>query len=71
MNQRLKSRNTSGYKGVSLDKKVNKWQAKITSYGRHKWLGYFTTPEAAALAYDQAAKLLNGEFAKLNFNQPQ
>jgi hypothetical protein len=68
MNQRLKSSNKSGYKGVSWNKTANKWQAQITSYGRRRYLGYFTTPEAAALAYDQAAKLLNGEFAKLNFN---
>ena len=71
LNQRLSSNNKSGYKGVSWSKAANKWQAQITSYGRRKCLGVFTTPEAAALAYDKAAKLLNGEFAKLNFNQPQ
>ena len=50
----------SGYKGVSWDKQANKWKAEIVSYGSRRHLGFFTTP------YDQAAKLLNGEFAKLN-----
>ena len=67
-NQRLRCSNTSGFKGVSWHKSTNKWQGKIMSQGRLKYLGLFTTPEAAALAYDKAAKNLHGEFAKLNFN---
>ena len=68
MNQTIRSTNTSGYKGVSLHKASGKWRADITSCGRCKYLGSFTTPEAAALAYDKAAKVLHGEFAKLNFD---
>ena len=68
INQTIRSTNTSGYKGVSWHKPVNQWRAQITSCGRHKYLGLFTTPEAAALAYDKAAKGLHGEFANLNFN---
>ena len=68
MNQTIRSNNTSGYKGVSWQKTVNQWKAQIVSCGRHKYLGLFATPEAAALAYDKAAKELHGEFAKLNFN---
>ena len=60
--------NTSGYKGVYFSKPTGKWRAKISTCGRLKCLGYFSTPEAAALAYDKAAKNLHGEFAKLNFN---
>ena len=67
-NQTIRSDNTSGYKGVSWHKRDGKWKAKITSCGRIKHLGGFSTPEAAALAYDNAAKNLHGEFAKLNFN---
>lgn len=67
MNQVIRSNNTSGYKGVTLNKRDDKWQAQIMSGGRRKYLGGFTTPEAAALAYDKAAKELHGEFAKLNF----
>ena len=68
MNREKSSNNTSGYKGVSLYRRTGRWQAQIMSYGRHKYLGSFTTPEAAALAYDIAAKELHGEFAKLNFS---
>ena len=68
MNQRIYRNNTSGYKGVYWDKTTGKWAARIMSQGRRKFLGSFTTPEAAALAYDKAAKELHGEFAKLNFN---
>ena len=69
MNQRINHNNTSGYKGVHWRKASgNCWRAEITSQGRRKFLGAFTTPEAAAKAYDLAAKELHGEFAKLNFN---
>lgn len=68
MNRAINSNSKSGYKGVSWKKTINKWQVKIGSCGRTKHLGYFTTPEAAALAYDKAAKELHGEFAKLNFD---
>jgi hypothetical protein len=67
-NQRIARNNKSGYKGVSWEKKANQWRAQIVSCGRRKYLGLFATPEAAALAYDKAAKKLHGEFAKLNFN---
>ena len=67
MNQRIARNNTSGYKGVSWETKANKWRAAIVSCGRTKYLGCFPTAESAASAYDNAAKELHGEFAKLNF----
>jgi hypothetical protein len=45
----------------------NKWVAMITVNYRQRNLGCFTTPEAAARAYDAAARLEHGEFAWLNF----
>ena len=68
MNQTIRSDNKSGYKGVSLHKASGKWKAQIMSGGRLKHLGYFSTPEDAALAYDKAANELHGEFARLNFS---
>jgi hypothetical protein len=57
--------NTSGYKGVSRDKrkKINPWRATIGHGGRKSWLGYFATPEHAHEFYSLAADMLHGEFA--------
>jgi hypothetical protein len=58
--------NTSGYRGVTYDRFRNKWRAEIRIDGRDKHLGRFGTKEEAAMAYDRRAKLVWGEFAKLN-----
>ena len=65
-NQRLKSNNSSGFKGVCWDKQSGKWIAQILISSRQQRLGYFTTPEAAAEAYDAAAISHFGEFALTN-----
>lgn len=61
-----RKKNTSGYKGVSLHKRTNKWVAYIRAPGRQTStnLGYFDTPEAANEAYCAAAEKHYGEFAK-------
>lgn len=58
--------NTSGYKGVSWNKKDKKWTACIGVHRERIGLGYFSTPEAAALAYNKAARKLHGKFCVLN-----
>lgn len=63
-NRRKKSGAASRYKGVS--EHYGKWSATIWS-GRKMWLGRFDTEEEAALAYDEAARRLHGEFARVNF----
>jgi len=62
------STTSSRFKGVSWDKRCGKWQAGIVIGWRRKHLGRFTSEEAAARAYDAAAKRLFGEFALVNFN---
>lgn len=59
--------NTTGFKGVSFDKKNLRWAANIGVDGVQIWLGRHDSPEAAALAYDNAAREYHGEFARLNF----
>lgn len=52
--------NTSGLTGVSPA--FGKWRAQISFEGKKKYLGLFTTKEAARAAYVSAAKTLFGEF---------
>lgn len=60
-------RKSSKFKGVSFHKLTGLWQASITKVQKQKHLGCFASEEAAARAYDNAAKELFGEFARLNF----
>lgn len=69
VNSKIRTDNTTGYKGVSYYKSRNKYEAYINVKGKRTKLGYFTCPKEAAIAYDQMAKLLHGEFARLNFPQ--
>lgn len=59
--------NTSGYKGVKSDPmREGVWIAQINENGKRTGLGYFNSPEEAALAYNEAAIRIYGEFACLN-----
>lgn len=69
-NHKRKKHNTSGYTGVSWDKKRQKWRAYIGIDGKWKYLGRFDSKLAAAKAYDQAAVAYFGPFAKLNLKIP-
>jgi hypothetical protein len=66
-NQKKKSNNTSGFKGVTWDKNREKWITHIGFHRKMYFLGRFSTAEEAARAYDEAARRLYGEFARLNF----
>ncbi len=57
---------TSAYKGVSIHRKANKWQAQICINGKDKHLGYFASEREAAEVYNAAAREFYKEFAKLN-----
>lgn len=62
---RIRSSNTSGFRGVS--KSNGKWKAQIAHERKNKHLGYFSTKEDAAKAYDTAAAKIFGKYAGLNF----
>lgn len=66
-NTRRRTDNTSGFKGVSWRPDANRWHARVQSGRKLRHLGYFDTAEAAARAYDAAARELFGEFARPNF----
>lgn len=63
-NKRLSMSSTSHFKGVTWNKKSNKWQASIKLNGRSCYLGLFNSPEEAHEAYKQKAADLFGEFAR-------
>ena len=63
----LARRRTSRFKGVSFCRAHRRWRAHITAGGRSRALGSFSSEEAAARAYDTAARQYFGEFASLNF----
>ena len=66
-NRRARKTSTSSYMGVCLPSQRSKWIAQIKIGDRNVSLGAFTSEEEAALAYDKAAAIHHGEFARLNF----
>jgi hypothetical protein len=56
--------NKSGFKGVSLHKRDQQWQAYIQHNGKSVYLGLFTTPELAHQAYCKASAELHKEFGR-------
>jgi hypothetical protein len=54
---------SSRFKGVTLHRKLGRWQAMC----QDKYIGLFDDETTAARAYDAAALAAFGEFASLNF----
>lgn len=64
-NVRLRADNTSGYKGVSWNKRMGQWQAGLSSNKNRVHVGYFDSAEDAYIAYCKAAYEYHGQFARV------
>lgn len=62
MNKGKLVNNTSGFKGVTWNKSIGKWQAQIKLNKKPIYLGVFPTKEEAYKAYCEAGKKYHGEF---------
>lgn len=69
MNRGMRSDNTSGFKGVTWDRKNQWWRVRIWVDGRNLVVGRFADPVEAAHAYDEAARIHFGEYARTNFTK--
>lgn len=61
----LPPRNGRKYKGLTLSR-GGKFVARVNLHGKKYYIGTFDTEQEAALAYNNKAKELQGEFAWLN-----
>lgn len=62
LNTGMRTNNTSGYKGVSWNKRAGKWSSEAWMNGKKNYLGLFLTPSAASNAYNTFCKEHHGEF---------
>jgi len=65
-NKGLPANNTSGYKGVSWDKKTSRWRARIKIDYIQYNLGGFDNAVDGARAYNEAALKHYGKYTRLN-----
>ena len=70
-NKRSGKIGSSKYKGVSWDKKKQKWQVGIRISNKSEYLGRFEDEKEAAAVYDAAARKRCGEYAFLNFDDDE
>lgn len=73
MNISKRSGTASKFIGVYLHRGRNgrdgMWHARIENKGKKIWIGSYYDEAEAALAYDDMAKKIKGEYANLNFPQ--
>lgn len=63
-NQKRRSDNLTGFKGVGIDKKSGKYRGRLKVGDLDKQVGLFKTAEEAWLAVSAARDAMHGEFAR-------
>lgn len=58
----ITKQNTSGFKGVSYDKRRGTWNSAVTIKSKKKYLGAYKTPEEAGEVYIKHIKEHHSEF---------
>lgn len=64
-NTKLYVNSTTNKKGVSFQKDIKKYTAKISHKGKRLFIGTFSTIEEASKAYEKKAKDLHGNYARM------
>jgi hypothetical protein len=64
-NSKPKTTNSSGYKNVTWNKQIKKWQVQLTINKRCKHFGWFDDLDFAGLLADEARRLYHGEYASI------
>lgn len=67
MNSKMQKNNKSGYKGVNWSGHNKCWEVRITINKKQCWLKNFDNIVEAAKFYDEKAREIYKEFARLNF----
>lgn len=67
-NQKTRGDNSSGVKGVCMDRRRGLWHARITFNGKTMDVGHFGEIEEARVALDAARAKIHGEFANHGAN---
>lgn len=65
-NKRMQANNTSGYVGVSWDRRRSHWVATINAEGKHHYLGGYSDPVAAARRVNEAYRYYHPDVAVPN-----
>jgi hypothetical protein len=65
MNAKLRSDNTTGFKGVCYIPKRNRYSARIHANGKKYASAFYRTALEAAMAYKDMATSLHGEFMRV------
>ena len=68
-NTRKLTKGLSPYKGVTFDKRRNKWISRIKLKNKRLYLGSFDNEIIAAKEYDKNALKYFGKFANINFKE--